>query len=168
MQIHDTSTWVGVLNALTFVVGLPLVPLWGVWANRYGGKAVIIRSAYVEALVFAVLGFSHTLPGVVVAMALTGFQLGNTGIMLSSLRRLVPNDQVGYAVSTFSVASPVGMALGPLIGGWLVHATGLTLHDLYFIDALLSVLTGTILLFLYQEANPAADALSSHSVAESA
>ncbi len=152
MQVHDTTTWVGVLNAITFVFGLPLVPLWGAWANRYGGKAIIIRSAYVEALVFSVLGFSHTLPGAVIAMSMVGFQLGNTGIMLSSIRRLVPNDQVGSAVSAFSVASPVGMALGPLIGGWLVNATALTLHDLYFIDALLSVLTGTMLLFFYQEA----------------
>jgi DHA1 family multidrug resistance protein-like MFS transporter len=168
MQVHHTATWVGVLNALTFVVGLPLVPLWGVWASRYGGKAVIIRSAYVEALVFAVLGFSRSLPGAVIAMALTGLQLGNTGIMLSSLRQLVPNDRVGSAVSTFSVASPVGMALGPLIGGWLVHATPLTLHGLYYIDALLSVLTGTMLLFFYHEAAPAAATAPSDSVVESA
>jgi DHA1 family multidrug resistance protein-like MFS transporter len=168
MQVHHAATWVGVLNALTFVVGLPLVPLWSVWANRYGGKAVIIRSAYVEALVFTVLGFNHTLPGVVIAMAMTGFQLGNTGIMLSSLRRLVPNDQMGSAVSTFSVSSPVGMALGPLIGGWLVRATPLTLHDLYFIDAVLSVLTGTMLLLFYRETAPAASTASSGLVRESA
>ncbi|MCL6599249.1 MAG: MFS transporter [Alicyclobacillus macrosporangiidus] len=156
MDVHHPAAWVGILNALTFVVGLPLVPLWGVWAQRYGNKAVIVRSACVEAVVFAVLAISHSLPGVITAMALTGLQLGNTGIMLSSLRRLVPHGRVGFAVSVFSTASPVGMALGPLAGGWLVHATPLTLHHLYWMDGLLSVLTGTMLVALYKE--PAAGA----------
>ncbi len=152
MRVSHAATWVGVLSAITFIVGLPLVPLWGVWATRYGGKSVIIRSAYVEAVVFAILGFSHALPGVIAAMAMVGFQLGNTGIMLAAIRGLVPNDQVGTAVSTFSVASPIGMALGPLIGGWLVQIGMLTLHSLYLMDSLLSIATGTMLLSLYREA----------------
>lgn len=157
MRVQHAATWVGVLSALTFIVGLPLVPMWGVWAKRHGGKAVIIRSAYVEAVVFALLGLSHRLPGVVVAMSLVGFQLGNTGIMLSSLRRLVPDNRVGSAISTFSVASPVGMALGPLVGGWLVHGAAFTLHDLYYVDAALSVMTGSLLLLSYREAAPSKD-----------
>ena len=39
--------------ALIFVVGMPLVPLWGVWADKYSRKAVVVRSALVEAVVFA-------------------------------------------------------------------------------------------------------------------
>lgn len=151
MRVHHATLWVGVLSALTFVVGLPLVPMWGIWAHRHGGKSVIIRSAYVEAVVFALLGFSHHLSGVIVAMSLVGFQLGNTGIMLSSLRRLVPDDRVGSVVSTFSVASLIGMALGPLVGGWLVHATAWTLHDIYYLDAAMSGMTGTMLLVGYRE-----------------
>ena len=45
--------FVGLFGALIFVVGMPLVPLWGVWADKYSRKAVIIRSAVVEAVVFA-------------------------------------------------------------------------------------------------------------------
>lgn len=151
MGVGRVSMWVGILSALAFLVGLPLVPLWGVWADRYSGKAVIIRSAYVEAVVFVILGLSHTFPGVFVAMALVGFQLGNTGIMLASVRRLVPNGKVGFAVSMFSVSSPVGMALGPLIGGGLVDSGLLNLHGLYVLDAALSFITGTMLFIFYRE-----------------
>lgn len=151
MRVSHVAMWVGLLSALTFVVGLPLVPLWGVWAQRYGGKAVIIRSAYVEMAVFLALGWSHSLVGVVLAMALVGFQLGNTGIMLASLRRLVPSDRVGYAVSVFSVSSPVGAAIGPLLGGGLIDAGRLGLHGLYMLDGVLSLLTGTMLLLFYRE-----------------
>lgn len=151
IHVYHVSTWVGILSSITFVVGLPLVPMWGVWANRYGGKMVIIRSAYVEMVVLLVLGASHSLSTVFVAMALVGFQLGNTGVMLSSLRSLVPGHRIGFAISLFSISSPIGAALGPLLGGWLLGSHVVTIHGLYFLDGGLSFLTGTMLWLGYRE-----------------
>jgi len=51
--------FVGLFSALVFVVGMPLVPLWGVWADKYSRKAVIVRSAIVEAVVFAAVALSR-------------------------------------------------------------------------------------------------------------
>jgi DHA1 family multidrug resistance protein-like MFS transporter len=42
---EDRLAFVGLFTALIFVVGMPLVPLWGVWADKYSRKAVIVRSA---------------------------------------------------------------------------------------------------------------------------
>src|SRR5215212_5303035 len=54
MGVHgdDRLAFVGLFGSLLFVLGMPLVPLWGVWADRYSRKAVIARSAVVEAVVF--------------------------------------------------------------------------------------------------------------------
>lgn len=151
MHVSHVETWVGVLSAVTFVVGLPLVPLWGVWAQRYGGKMVVIRSAYVEMLVFVTLGLSHSLVGVFAAMMLVGFQLGNTGIMLAAIRQATPDKRVGFAVSVFSVSSSIGMAGGPLVGGVITGLHLLNLHGLYLLDGALSFLTGSMLLMFYQQ-----------------
>ena len=51
--------FIGLFSALVFVVGMPLVPLWGVWADKYRRKAVIVRSALVEAVVFAGVALSQ-------------------------------------------------------------------------------------------------------------
>ena len=48
----DRLQFIGLFSALLFVLGMPLVPLWGVWADKYSRKAVIVRSAIVEAVVF--------------------------------------------------------------------------------------------------------------------
>src|SRR3982750_31173 len=48
----DRAPFVGLFSALIFVVGMPLVPLWGVWADLYSRKAVIARRALVEAVGF--------------------------------------------------------------------------------------------------------------------
>ena len=55
----DRLAFIGLFSSLIFVVGLPLVPLWGVWADKYSRKAVIVRSALVEAVVFAGVALSQ-------------------------------------------------------------------------------------------------------------
>ncbi|HTG41561.1 MAG TPA: MFS transporter, partial [Methylomirabilota bacterium] len=70
--------FVGLFSALVFVVGMPLVPLWGVWADKYSRKAVIARSAVVEAIVFAGVALSSEPWQLALSMLLVGFQLGNT------------------------------------------------------------------------------------------
>ena len=62
---------------------MPLVPLWGVWADKYSRKAVIVRSALVEAVVFAGVALSREPWQLALSMLLIGFQLGNTGVMLA-------------------------------------------------------------------------------------
>src|SRR6266851_1727047 len=49
----EVPAWTGYLNAAFFLFGLPLVPFWGVWAERYGRIPIIARSAFVEMLGFA-------------------------------------------------------------------------------------------------------------------
>jgi hypothetical protein len=77
-------SWTGVLSALAYIVGLPLIPLWGVWAEKYSRKAVIARSAYVEMVVFLVLAVSQNVYQLAIGAALIGLQLGNTGVMLAA------------------------------------------------------------------------------------
>jgi MFS family permease len=48
MSDADIGHVLGLLFSLFFVAGLPLIPLWGVWADKYSRKAVVIRSALVE------------------------------------------------------------------------------------------------------------------------
>ena len=85
MGVPDSErlAFVGIFSALIFVVGMPLVPLWGAWADKYSRKVVIVRSALVEAVVFAAVALAREPWQVALAMLLIGFQLGNTGVMLA-------------------------------------------------------------------------------------
>ena len=91
----DRLAFVGLFSSLVFVVGLPLVPLWGVWADKYSRKAVIIRSALVEAVVFAGVALSREPWQLALSMLLIGFQLGNTGVMLAGIRDVTPLRRLG-------------------------------------------------------------------------
>ena len=67
----NVATWTGVLAALGFVIGLPLLPFWGVWADRYSRKLIIVRSAYVEGVMFTVAALAPNVWVLAVAQTLS-------------------------------------------------------------------------------------------------
>jgi MFS family permease len=147
----EVPAWTGYLNAAFFLFGLPLVPFWGVWAERYGRIPIIARSAFVEMVVFVVLLFAQNRWQAAFGLLLVGFQLGNTGVMLTALRAVTPQGRVGFAISLFGVSPSLGFALGPSVGGFLVDHGILNLHTLFALDAALSLAAGVILLTFARE-----------------
>ena len=122
LPAENIPQWVGVMNSLIFVLGLPLVPLWGVWADKYSRKAVIVRSALVEAVVFAFVALSRQPLHLAGSLMLVGFQLGNTGVMLSALRDVTPKRRLGTAIALFGASPPIGFAVGPALGGIMIDS----------------------------------------------
>src|SRR6266851_5804866 len=147
----EVPTWTGYLNAAFFLFGLPLVPFWGVWAERYGRIPIIARSAFVEMVVFIGLWLAQNRWEAAFAILLVGFQLGNTGVMLTALRAVTPRGRVGFVISLFGVTPSLGFALGPAAGGWLVDHSILNLHTLFALDAAVSLAVGVILLAFARE-----------------
>src|SRR6266851_4742115 len=147
----EVPAWTGYLNAAFFLFGLPLVPFWGVWSERYGRIPIIARSAFVEMVVFAVLWLAQNRWQATFALLLVGFQLGNTGVMLTALRAVTPQGRVGFAISLFGVTPSLGFALGPAAGGWLVDHGVLTLHSLFAFDAAISLAAGVMLMAFARE-----------------
>src|SRR5207244_6300564 len=86
----EVASFTGIFTALIFVFGIFLVPFWGVWADKYSRRAVIARSAVVEAVVFAGVALAAQPWQLAAALLLTGLQLGNTGVMLAALRDVSP------------------------------------------------------------------------------
>src|SRR4030081_3266978 len=147
----EVPAWTGSVRAAFFLFGLPLVPFWGVWAERYGRIPIIARSAFVEMVVFVVLLFAQNRWQAAFGLLLVGLQLGNTGVMLTALRAVTPQGRVGFAISLFGVSPSLGFALGPAIGGALVDRGVLNLHTLFALDAVLSLAAGGVLLALARE-----------------
>src|SRR5258708_13796918 len=54
----EVPAWTGYLNAAFFLFGLPLVPFWGVWSERYVRTPTIPPSAFLQIVVFVVLGIA--------------------------------------------------------------------------------------------------------------
>jgi DHA1 family multidrug resistance protein-like MFS transporter len=147
---QDRLAFVGLFSSLIFIVGAPLVPLWGVWADKYSRKTVIIRSALVEATVLVAVALSQEPWQLALSLLLVGFQLGNTGVMLSAIRDVVPRRRLGAAIGLFGASGPIGMSLGPVVGGILVDGLGFSLSQVFLSSALLSLSTAGLLALTHE------------------
>ena len=145
----DAATTVGFLSTAALIAGLPLVPFWGAWADRYSRKLVVVRSAVVEALLFLLLSQVAQIWGVFLLVPLVGLVLGNTGVMLAEITDRTPRERLGFAISLVGTAGPLGFAVGPAIGGVLADRYGVQI--LFLFDALLTAGVVAMLVLLYRE-----------------
>jgi len=150
----ERLAFVGLFSALIFVVGMPLVPLWGVWADKYSRKAVIVRSALIEAVVFAGVALSTEPWQLAVSMLLIGFQLGNTGVMLAGIRDVTPRARLGTVMGIFGASTAVGMATGPALAGVLIDGFGWSLPMVFWLSSGLSIGTALLVTFGSREVRP--------------
>lgn len=145
----QVPAWTGVLPALGFVLGLPLLPFWGVWAERYGRKPVIVRSAFVHALMFGLIAASQDVYQLAAARLLSGLALGNTGVMIALQAELTPPPRRSSAVALITAGFPLGMAVGPWLGGEVAGTWGV--RRLLALDAALTALLGVVLAVVLRE-----------------
>ena len=150
----DRLAFVGLFTALIFVVGAPLVPLWGAWADKYSRKAVIVRSALVEAVVFACVALSREPWQLAGSMLLIGLQLGNTGVMLAGIRDITPKPRLGTTIALFGASGPIGFAVGPVLAAILIDGFGWSLSAVFASSAALSVATAALVGFGSREIRP--------------
>jgi DHA1 family multidrug resistance protein-like MFS transporter len=146
--------FIGLFSALLFVLGMPLVPLWGVWADKYSRKAVIARSALVEAVVFIGMALAREPWHVALSVLLIGFQLGNTGVMLGAIRDAAPTARMGTVIALFGVSGPVGFAVGPVLAGLLIDGAGWSISGVFALSAGLSIVTAALVAFGSREVRP--------------
>lgn len=149
VPVAQIPFWTGLLASLGFVIGLPLLPFWGVWADRFSRKLIIVRSAYIEGVLFALAALSPNVWALAGAQLLVGFVYGNTGVMLAMLADVTPRRRLGLAVGLASAGFPISSSVGPLIGGYVAQTLGIRV--LLFSDGVASALIGLLLTFTIYE-----------------
>ncbi len=155
LPASQVPTFTGLFSSLIFVFGIVLVPFWGVWADKYSRRAVIVRSAVVEAVVFAGVAIAHEPWQLAASLLLVGLQLGNTGVMLAALRDVTPRDRVGTVTGLFGATGPLGFALGPVLGGVMIDGLHMPLTDVFWVGSLLSLAVVALLLVGSRDIRPA-------------
>jgi MFS transporter, DHA1 family, multidrug resistance protein len=146
---EDVLFWTGIIASITGLVGLPFLPFWGALADRYARKPIIIRSFVVHMLVGLACAAAGNIWIFVLGRTLSSLSLGNSGLMMTTLSERTPANRQGLAFSIMNNASPVGVFIGPLIGGPIFDHLGM--QALLLIDAGLLIVVVLSLTFGYQD-----------------
>ncbi len=68
----EVKLWTGLVAGLPLAIALCLAPFWGVWAERYSPKLIIVRAQAFELVVYLGMVFATTLPQFFAAALLLG------------------------------------------------------------------------------------------------
>jgi DHA1 family multidrug resistance protein-like MFS transporter len=146
---EQVAYFTGLIVAVSGLAGIPFLPFWGALADRYSRQPVIIRS-YVAHFIAAVIA---VLAGNVWVFLITrlvmNLSLGNSGLMMTTLSERAPANRQGLSFSIMNSAAPVGVFVGPLIGGPIVDLWGF--RALMAIDAVLMLVVILTLSVSYKD-----------------
>lgn len=124
-HIGGTKQQIGLVMG-AFALGLLPSRAWfGPLADRHGRRIVILVGAGVAAS--APLGYLliDQISGLMVLRAYHGISIAAFTIGYSALvTDLSPPDKRGEVVGYMSLVNPIGVAIGPAVGGFLLEATG--------------------------------------------
>lgn len=151
LGLNDTEVgvWTGLLVAITMGMALPLGPFWGVLAERFSRRVILLRTFIVLALSLLVAAWADTLGWVIVARGLVGFSYGVGGVITATQAMLTPRAHVGKAVATVQTALPIAASIGPPLGALAIPHIGLS--GLQIVDAVIVLVAGVVLWALLPE-----------------
>ncbi len=138
VPLRDIATVSGAATAGIFIVGAPQVPIWLAIAELRSRRLVIVRSGLIALVALIAFAFAQEAWQLIGATLALGFWLGNTGVMLATIREVSPEHARTRSIALFSAAAPMGFALGPLVAGAMIDGLGLSLAAPIMVAALLN------------------------------
>ena len=163
---RDEAGYSAGLLAASFMIGRGMTALvWGLLADKYGRRPVLITCCLAMVVFQLIFGFATSFGMAIAARFFLGFFNGLVGTSKTAVAELVPGDDVklqSKAMGILGGAVSFGQLIGPSVGGWLADPvqqfpdtyqgnTFLTLHPFILpnIIGAASALLATIGVYLF-------------------
>ncbi len=143
----ELRTWVALFSASTAVTMAVAAPLWGMLADRYGKRIMLIRANLAGAAVMSLMGAAQTPGTLIVLRLLQGALTGTMTAAQAFLAGEMPHERRGLAVGGLSAAVFSGSMAGAFLGGfaaeWLGYRAAFVVSGVLLLAAGLLVLCCT-------------------------
>jgi DHA1 family multidrug resistance protein-like MFS transporter len=151
----SVNLWAGIVHSSAFLMGAVMAPLWGMMADKYGKRKMVIRAGVSLAAIYALFAFVETPWQLVGVRMMQGFVGGFVPASMSIVASIAPKEKLGSSLGLMQAGTMTGGILGPLFGGTLAELFGIR-HS--FIAASLIILAASVaVIFWVKEGNsPAA------------
>ncbi|MFC1952680.1 MFS transporter [Chloroflexota bacterium] len=158
---EQAAFWSGISTAAFGITLFLSGPVWGIVADRWGRKAMLLRAQFCSSFILLGLGLSSNVFWVVALRATQGLFSGTMTAAQAMVAGDVPREKMPFAMGLLMVAVFTGATFGPLLGGVLADLFGY--KSAFYITAILLFLGGLIILFFTREKferPPAGDSVS--------
>lgn len=121
----SVNLWAGIVHSSAFLVGAVMAPLWGMLADKFGKRNMVIRAGLSLAVIYALIAFVQTPWQLVGVRMLHGFVGGFVPASMSIVATIAPKEKLGWSLGIMQAGTMTGGILGPLFGGLLAEGFGM-------------------------------------------
>ncbi len=153
LYIEDLGSTMGL--SIEFLAGMVIAvqgftmmiaaPIWGIVADRFGRKRMVLRAMLGGAVILAMMGLVQSAEQLILLRAVQGLITGTVSANNALVAAATPRKRVGFAMGMLQVGLWTGVAIGPLIGGVLADMFGYNVP--FFITATLLFVAGLTISF---------------------
>jgi DHA1 family multidrug resistance protein-like MFS transporter len=116
-DLRQVAFWVGLITSAPSVAAAVTAPFWGLLADRYGRKPMLVRAMVAGTFVLTLMGVVTNVPQLAVLRLMQGALTGTIAAATTLVATTVPRERSGYALGLLQTGIFVGTWLGPSVGG---------------------------------------------------
>lgn len=127
VSLGGTATMAGIADGIQLVVGLVLIPLMGIIADRRSPRTIILIAFWGDLLLLVLLWINPSIWWVFPMMILSGVNAAGSMTGELAMTATLVKTHRGRALNTATTMSHVAFTLAPLVGGVLLGMGGFAL-----------------------------------------
>ena len=128
----------GIAFGATFIISAIFSPVWGLAADKFGRKPMLLRASLGMAVVIGSMGFAPNVYVLIGLRVLQGVITGYGTACTTLIATQTDKEHAGEALGTLSTASIAGSLFGPMIGGYIEENLGF--QSVFFITGALMLI----------------------------
>ncbi|HZT95270.1 MAG TPA: MFS transporter [Chloroflexota bacterium] len=122
--IANVTLWAAMLSGFVAIGMAVASPIWGVLADRYGRKIMVVRAAGSAALLVALMALVTNVYQLLALRLLQGVFTGTVSASQALVSSQSPRSRLGFSMGVMQTAVFIGNSLGPLGGGIVAELLG--------------------------------------------
>jgi MFS family permease len=136
-KLGGRESEIGLLIGISSLTSLACRPFVGYFVDRSGRRPVLITGMLIFVVNCALYNVVTTPAAILPLRLLTGASLATVITAASTyIADVAPPSQRGQVLSYFALSNAVGFAIGPALGGYIIHADVFNGFDSFFTDRL--------------------------------
>lgn len=133
-------------QAITMMVS---APIWGTIADMFGRKIMMGRAFFGGSIIVLLMAFVSNAEQLVLLRAIQGLITGTVAAANAMVAAIVPKEHNGYAMGVLQTGTWTGIAIGPILGGFMADWIGF--RAAFIITAVLLFAGGCLIVWGVEE-----------------
>ena len=144
IEQDQVAFYAGLAISVSAVSAALVSPIWGILADKYGRKPMMIRAGLAMTITMGGLAFVPNIYWLLFLRLLNGVFTGFVPNATALIASQVPKDKSGAALGTLSTGVVAGTLTGPFVGGFIAEIFGirnvfLLVGAFFFLAAILTI-----------------------------